>query len=859
MNDAMFDKKNATLNITENNTDNTGETLPSFAQGGAGAAVCNGRAIQYAVPDKNGSLTLLTAGLELYQNSGQFSDLNNWTSTTVASHFPASMSANFKVQNFISIMSLGSYNYVFWLDTSDTYRVLRCKPDMLEPLAATTIEFPPIGNLSRVGNKAAFALPGTLETLAGKIGLVGLLYDKANETTKLEPLVLDPADFVANGLWQAQDLSGGLYPNLPSQYKSYPYLTAAWIDQGALEIVDGGSFQEYISLIIICHSEQASLSCLSCGMPLLDTFDVSYRLKMTDRSTPPSVTNISMPQTPQTDNYGATMCVAPDGRLACVYAGYTNSDRCFGTAYLTLNGTTSTDPNYGKPGLYSPSWCSEKMVNASTYNTPCAVFIPLPVTTGPSPVQQLTNADGSACQDCVQQMYVECMFTSNSDHQPRMTTFYWGTIFSVPNYIVAKIADDYRDTLLISMVADTFPYPVPEKSVWGSDSPSGMVNWAGCSYQYLADHGTGTDLDWDFSASIGLKTEGSFLVAGVGAQWELTAQGGLSTFTKYSSSTLHASSCSVTSKGLPAPEANPESTEAQLVISPEGAIFGNTPATQIGVDLIAVRLRGRDDLAGTAMAAVHPILEADSVPTAIGGQYETYCYTPGNLPTYTENAINKKMADLFNNLSADQRKEFVINGEDYSGLYSGNYIDNIVERFGSNSFGPGGDLPYLEFSFSETGMKKGEFQSTTGFTWGGGAFANHTHYVGVGWDVSSNAEIGFLGIVSLSVPTLSSSGFIMVGVEFSSSLVASSGTTDTWGISLDEFLNPLAPGEAYTVRMYILKPSPLWAKELEMFGFPEAKYPTRPKMDLVNSSPVRILFTVSYISDTLASRAQREF
>ena len=62
-------------------------------------------------------------------------------------------------------------------------------------------------------------------------------------------------------------------------------------------------------------------------------------------------------------------------------------------------------------------------------------------------------------------------------------------------------------------------------------------------------------------------------------------------------------------------------------------------------------------------------------------------------------------------------------------------------------------------------------------------------------------------------------------------------------------------GEAYTARMYFLNPSPLWALELKHFGYRGATLPRG--VDYKNSGPTRILFTVPYMSQTLADRMRR--
>ena len=545
-------------------------------------------------------------------------------------------------------------------------------------------------------------------------------------------------------------------------------------------------------------------------------------------------------------------------------AGFVDTSGHIRAARLVPNGTDEGDANYGKPGLYSPKWklrtndMDGHSPSMQASNPTCSVYIPLPRTLGDSPFA-IPVPDGNGATEtysnCVLQKYIECNFGSNSGHNPLLSTFYWGEVFSVPNYITSTVLDSYKNTFLLSMVADTFPYPVPMKEVWGPDSPSGMINWLLCTYEYLVGDDTEVTVETTLSGSAGFKFSETLLITSVGVQTEDSLAAGYASITSNSNSTHTATSCSVTTKGLPLELSDSgESTDAaKLQISQQGSLFGTAPVQQIGVDLCATALRGQTSISGSVAWNVHPVLNAP--PSTLSGDFRTYCYTPGNPLTYGESDINQRMKNLFDGLTPEQQEMFVINGEDYRSLYDGNYIDNVVKRFGVNTFGPGRNAPYLEFSFSETGVLRNEFQSTTNFTDTGGWFVNGSFYAGLASHIDEEAEVGFLGIISLGIPMAEEETSFMVGVDFSGSMNTTQSTSQTWGVNLGEYLNPLAPGESYTVRMYILKPSPLWAMELKQFGFPTDEYPPPgPDIDLINSCPVRILFTVPYMSDALTNR-----
>jgi hypothetical protein len=227
----------------------------------------------------------------------------------------------------------------------------------------------------------------------------------------------------------------------------------------------------------------------------------------------------------------------------------------------------------------------------------------------------------------------------------------------------------------------------------------------------------------------------------------------------------------------------------------------------------------------------------------IQGQFATYCYTPGNLNSYNEQAINQKMFDSYNKLSAKDQSAFVINGEDFSSFYtSQDYCKAIIKRFGFSGVGAEQTLSRLEFAFAETSSRKEEFQSTTAFTDSAGLFVDFSAYVGAyageGLEVFGFGEdVGVYAGITATLKT--------------SETTIRKDSKD-WGIKLSNYLNSLAPGEAYSVQMYLLKPNPLWAVEAALFG-------RQKGLDTQASSPIRIMFIVPYVSPTLKARLKTVF
>lgn len=859
-------------------------TPPNQGQGAAGAAVCYGNHIQYAMPDGDNYLTIITNDLAPFQSSFKLKDLNHFNCVAAADSFPTAMKDKFKVFGFISIVSMAGYNYIFWAnkrddDSQPDRYVLRTRPDMQTPPVMARIDLSNADFILK-SNLAAFLLPNTSPALADKLGAVGLGFRPSTGTYELVPLILDPAEFKPDSPWVptlpnskvsvnnilASDLWGASLVNY------YNYISADLYDQGTyLSSEQGnqeanGAPRNYIQLVVNCRSAVENTSrpaCVSFSTDALEVFDAPH----VDGQQAVIVPAVPVAGFSDIDaSTSATITHAPDGTLVATYE-IKDGSKIENVFFRPSNNTAVL-------GLHNPSWQQYTppfKLDSEPRNTPCTVFVPLLPSTGPSPCL-LNNVQGEMVTypDCRIQNYVMCVFTSvKTAATPIMLTYYWGCLFNVPGYREGTMSQTQRDSsTVLSMVADTFPVPVPHPEVWGPDSPSGMVNWALCNYEYLVGNNTEVQIDNMLRGTIGRQGEANALVLGVGVAYEYSLKTGITEFTSQSDTVRRATSLSISTKGLPFSLSGQEGeAPPELSISPSGALFGAAPPATIYMDLSLVLRNGETQPTQTLAAVPRPLFDSSVMP--IAGEYNSYCYTPGNLLSYTETEINLRMAGLYNDykdtLAQNSPNRFVINGVDYGILYAGtdsapanNYLANVVERFGVKAFGPGGNQPYLEFSFSETGVQRSDYQSTSGFTTGSSFFVDGSFYAGGAWDQQISGGVGALGVVEISINLLSTSGFDMIGAEIYSEMTTTNTSSTDWGIRLDEFLNPLAPGESYTVRMYLLKPSPLWGRELECFGALTTGTMTTTA-DTTNSSPVRILFTVPYISAPLAARLTSKF
>src|SRR5690606_7955381 len=129
-------------------------------------------------------------------------------------------------------------------------------------------------------------------------------------------------------------------------------------------------------------------------------------------------------------------------------------------------------------------------------------------------------------------------------------------------------------------------------------------------------------------------------------------------------SKYNATSFIVTSKGMPSTAGSPGNNQV-FDMSPNAALFGRGyPA--LSQDVSVFVSRNGQAIYGASVPLVGMLrVSSSQSPAAIGGQYSTYCYTPGNLLGYQPSAINAQMKTLYNNLSKTQQNNFVIGGANF--------------------------------------------------------------------------------------------------------------------------------------------------------------------------------------------------
>ncbi len=831
------------------------------------AAANNNGTLHLVFPDTNNNLNITSNQISkiLQARTG----LGQWSAPVVlATLFPGANDLAFQTKGAPAIVAFGEYNYIFWADTKGQLGVVRCLPDGSRTACATLTFQLSRGQVAMLTPTATLVAsnPVAIVTPDGS-GISLQFLAQAQASFKQNGVsvhtgnslwvncLLSPDDFQPFAQWAVRyvvtpmDTTG----TLASNYKA---ISAAWFTQGEAaspSSTNGSSPPEvlqtkYYQVVAAYSSHDKNALCYAWlvdmrGMPVTVTEpDGSDKpAPQVIDQTPVAITGIG--GTNNSLARGVNIIRDPAGALTAYYCQF-GSKPTVTAAVFSPN--TVDKAGSQRTGLFSPAWSHARPVASITSNSrPCPVFVGLPVEHGKTPPVQPPNAakpaqvfNNAAMQRQVLFVFYSATASSAPPYQLEVQTFFYGTSICLPQAVTLN--PKQSNLMAVSLVADTFPYPVPDSSDantgWNGSSPSGTIDWTGCTYEYLVGNQTETELVNEGWGAVGFQTAGG-VTKGVGVVWDARGRIGGGGFDDTVNTSFNATVQSVSSKGVGLPGDT-------LGIRQQGALFGRSYPTLAQALSFFI---DRDNKPVSSAAApvrwyLYPARENAAVP--VNADFPAYCYTPGNLLSYAPAQLNNRMSNLFKAPSTNT-SDFKIGGENFSNFYldtNKSYLDHVVDRFGAKCFGTDGKQSYLEFTFGSTESQRGQYQDTSQFSRAGSFFFDGALYIGVG----GGAEASFLGMGEAF------SWDAMIGAEMGYTLTKKNSTAKSWGISLSNFLNPLAPDEAYTVRMYFLKPSRLWGAELKNFAFAGAS--PAPQIDFANSAPVRFLFTVPYISQALSTR-----
>jgi hypothetical protein len=839
-------------------------------------AAYNGGKMQLVFP--NGTSTNTNAITFAVDDLAEFgrkrSGLNKWKTTLLGSLFPGHRSLNFQSTVGPAIVALGDYNYIFWRDTSGgELAAVRCRPDGTEATVAT------VAFTAEPSQKPTLTMTATT-VMSNPVAIVA----PDGEGICLQFLMHNPDQFAQNNvtvpmgasLWISCYLkpddfqpfltwSGpydGMMVDSGAMVQSFPAISADWFTQGAFEQDPGEPIRDVFYLIVAGYGSKNAVSYVW----RVDRFCMPVAVTAKDKKARAIANNAVTPingigGSTNSLSRGVQIVRAPSGAVLAVYCEYDQPSESNAIIKATMFVPNTSLPASGKTlpndGISNPVWKgSIQFGTVASICRPYATFVGTQVEKGKTPTLKNSKGATQVFPNSIMQrevMFVFCGQITSSTSPPFPLQFfsaYYG--LSVTIQQAQPLAPKSKSSLVLCDVADTFPYPNPAASVWDGSSPSGMVDWTACKYDYLVGNQAESEVEIEVKSVYGAKA-GMKTTAGLGPMIEAAISGGARATQDTSKSRYNATVLSVLTKGQTNPTTGTANETTTLGVRPQGAyVARGYPSVSVSYSFFADRDGTVHAIPSIPMYMGLRLSTATS-PVSASGEYQTYCYTPGDLNSYYPDNVNTTMRNLFNALSSDAKAAFTIGGKDYSNFYTDpnkSYLDHVVDAFGAKCFGASGKLSYLEFSFGSTENQRSEYQETSALTQASSVFFDSSLYAGL----SSGGKISFAG-----VELAGAESYVAVGLELGASYTWKSSSTASWGLSLADYLNPLAPEESYTVRMYFFKPSRLWAREMQYFGFTGTGMTVPANIDFNNSAPTRFLFTVPTRSPTLNKRMQQAF
>ena len=499
---------------------------------------------------------------------------------------------------------------------------------------------------------------------------------------------------------------------------------------------------------------------------------------------------------------GCSITRDPAGRL---YVLYSNSDRDF--RQRTFDTNTPPTSQFEWPDSTLPYGATE-----STDVMGVPIFIA---------ANQVSDQSVSGTQDGTSLSFTDTTTMAQYglilyDDSIRVMVGLYGQSVMVPS--VSRMTPTNPSSRLLSTLMDSFPFP---NENLGSLAPS-QFNSPIIAYTYGASSQTSNQVGMKETLQFGIKTE---VDAGVAEETEFRAGPvGEATATQTVKTT---SGFTVYTTPVQDP---PDSGTAR--IGATGEYYGASPPdivemATLFIDASGVIPNGVDAPLFSAFRTVK-----DINTHRVSGQFAAYAYTPGDIDTYQASEIDARMRALYDGLSASEQANL-------DPGYASGYMENIVRP---NAMDLGGD-GYLEFTVDGAGGSASEYEQIDEVMALVGLSIQGSEYIGESTETTVSAVF--------VEETFSEKA--LVGMDFSVELTAQSTQTNSWGISFSANAPQSVSGStAYTVRMYVLKPSNIWARELQYFGS-GSTVQSYDSIDFVTSQPTKIVFEVLDPQPTIAS------
>lgn len=499
---------------------------------------------------------------------------------------------------------------------------------------------------------------------------------------------------------------------------------------------------------------------------------------------------------------GCSLTRDPGGRIIAIIAN--NSRQMMINTYNTL-----ADPSAGSP------WSKFSALFGKSNRTD-VMGVPIFVAASDVSNQTVTGTINGSSKTyrgtTTRNQYLIVIYDDNI----KVIADFYGKATIVPG--VSTVTPTSTNTRLLAMLMDSFPFP--DQNL-GSLAPS-QINSPIITYTYGASSESETSFGMKGKLQFGIKSEFDAYVTEE-SEFRAGPMGEIS----YSVSAESTEGFNVHTTPI-----TDTDQQAGVRIARNGEYYGSTLPDIVEDATIFV---GSDGVVPNGVTA--PLFSAlrtvkDVSTHRVSGQFSAYTYTPGNIQSYQKSKINSTVGRLYGNLSSSQQANL-------SAHYASNYMDGVVlpnaQSLGANN--------YLEFTLDGSGEQIPKYRQIDEAMALLGISVEGSMYVGE----STEATIGILVVEE----TISEE--FLAGLDFSMELTTETTAYNSWGISASVNTPEAVDGSyVYTVRMYVLKPSNLWARELQYFGDPNTVQ-NYGNIDFDTSKPSKIMFEVLDIQPVISA------
>ena len=765
----------------------TGEFHPGIGKQSVGSAVLPvGNTLYHLSPAEDERLQIGMGDLSELIATGDLEPItqgSHWQVSKVSSNIINANGANFKSSHTPALALYRGRLYLFWADTHSSGQVYAAYLDL------STNTWSPVAYTLQVSSSSTLKVSSTLSaiTINGKLRLSWFTPGTLTlDGTLLDPDLINPADHS----WQYSPLSSvDLIKSGLSVDKGYYTMSADWFSQGNIGNAMVAAFystdkSEVQSLVVPLNPDGSN----SSDKPAVALNSFSSRK-------------------------GSAVARDPSGQIFLIHGSKDDSDVLY---WRTLG----TFQDFGDGGVHN--WSDDTKFNGhSTKSMPSACFVFGPQS--PSTLSMVGRDGQSSSLPCTQIKTYRFVFysrenKSDGSYDTKSQGDFYGYSKIVPDYSEQVPGPSLKDFFTLSNILD--PFPFPNQNVGSAQPGDTMV-----SYTYGTSSATEASATAAWNLSFGIRSDLT-TTKGIGPAYEAEFKAGPSG----SEATTHKAS---TFEGVTIDTAlvaeKPGDPSSSVVVSPQGRAEGVSMPTVVETSSLFFDASGRQ-LSGTVapyFSSLSPVIPRSS-PGLDSSLYDVICSTPGDLSTYSEDAINARMAALYESLDPDVREAYFPDG------YASNYLEDVILP---HAITIQGERKFLLFQVSPNGTHTSNYSEVDTKALTSGWSLQTSLYVGAGY----GEEASIFGFGEAF------SGKTLGGFSFELAVTHGVNQQEGWGVTTGFSYPDNVPGAlSYSVQMYICRSSNLWARELQYMG---ANAHQAATIDWDSSRPMKVIFVVQGYHD----------